>query len=367
MVKRWAIRMGVGIALLLGVTAIFLIIGATDMAELSGYVKNENAPVLKDGWKGNPVDQKGRFMNDEFPYLPKATGILKWTLEGNPYKEEKQRDTARLLVRDPAEFLESGRDGILWLGHAGFFIRLNGVSILIDPVFGKPNFVTEYVSVPSPLERLPRVDYVLLSHDHRDHCDEFTLRSIAERFPEAAFLGGLGMDDLFSEWTTPTNRAVTTGWFQPFDLGRRSDGLEIYLVPVRHWSRRGLFDMNRRLWGGYIIKSSKATIYFGGDSGYGRHFREAGEVAREIDYFLIGIGAYEPRWFMEPNHTTPAEALQAFIDAGARTLVPMHYGRFDLSNEPPSHPLEKLKDEAARRGYADRVRPVDIYESIIIE
>jgi L-ascorbate metabolism protein UlaG (beta-lactamase superfamily) len=154
---------------------------------------------------------------------------------------------------------------------------------------------------------------------------------------------------------------VTAGWFEQFAAG---GGVRFYFVPVRHWSRRGLFDTNRRLWGGFVIQHGDRTIYFGGDSGYGRHYRELSEIFPKIDYFLIGIGAFEPRWIMEPNHNSPSDAVKAFTDSNAAAIVPMHYGRFDLSDEPPGMPLKIFLDEAKRAGIEDKVRVLPIYGSI---
>ena len=303
-------------------------------------------------------------MNDEFPYLPKTSKLLQWQLSDNKFEAEKNADTFRPQVLDPTGFFDGEGDGIIWLGHASFYIRLKGKGILVDPVFGDPPFITRYTQVPSPLEKIRRVDYVLNSHDHRDHTDENTLRQIAEKFPNAKFLAGLGAEDIIGEWTTPTNEAKTTGWFQEFVLN--DPDIRIYFVPVRHWARRGLFDTNQRLWGGYVIESGETRIYHGGDSGYGRHYRETGETFPGIDYFLIAVGAFEPRWFMEPVHTNPADAVKAFQDIGAATLVPMHYGTFDLSDEPPGMPLRLLGEEAAKAGLTDRIRTLNIYESISI-
>ncbi|HSK74236.1 MAG TPA: MBL fold metallo-hydrolase, partial [Pyrinomonadaceae bacterium] len=145
------------------------------------------------------------------------------------------------------------------------------------------------------------------------------------------------------------------------------ENLKIFFLPVRHWSRRGLFDTNERLWGGFIIQSRNATIYFSGDSGFDSHYIEAGELFPEIDYFIIGIGGYKPRWFMEPNHNTPEEAFQAFTDAKAKYLVPMHFGRFNLADEPPNEPLRLLKERAAEANTSDKIKALNIYESIILE
>ena len=360
--KKWLTR--VGLIILIVIAALLLIAAwsETDTTVRTRYLQNQELQTIKPGWPGTPVDQKDRFINDEFPFLPSAVALLRWQLSGNPSKEQKQNDIARLEVKDPREFLASDSDGILWLGHASFYIRLNGVGILTDPVFGDPRFITRLTPVASPLEHIKRLDYVLLSHDHRDHMDEETLRAIAVKFPQAKFLAGLRSEDVLTEWKTPTNGINTAGWFQQFALA--NEDLRIYFLPVRHWSRRGLFDTNRRLWGGYVIQSDAATIYFGGDSGYGRHYREAGELFPKIDYFLIGIGAYEPRWFMEPNHNNPSDVMKAFIDSGARYLIPMHYGTFDLSDEPPSEPLRLLREEAEKSGVPERLRPLAINEAL---
>lgn len=361
--KKWSIRLAVVILLLIVIAFGAAFWSDMDVQMPSGLTKNENLEVIKDGWPGNAVDQRGRFINDEFPFLPKMSGLLKWQLSSNRFKAEKLADTERVEVLDPSAFLASDDDGILWLGHASFFIRLNGVSILTDPIFGTPPLVKRYVEVPSQLEKIRRVDYVLLSHDHRDHMDESTLREIAQKFPDAVFLAGLKSDDVLTEWKSPGNQVKTAGWFQRFDT---SGPVNFYFVPVRHWSRRGLFDTNLRLWGGFVIKSDAATLYFGGDSGYGRHYKQVGELFPGIDYFLIGIGAYEPRWFMEAVHNNPADAFNAFRDAGAKTLVPMHYGTFDLSDEPPSAPLRALRAEAEAAGMRDKIRVLSINEEMRI-
>ncbi|MEJ7861254.1 MAG: MBL fold metallo-hydrolase [Pyrinomonadaceae bacterium] len=360
--KKWLIRLIGVFALFVGILIIIILVSEFDQAVIKKYVKNNNLQTFKINSKGTPVDQKSRFVNLEFPYLPSTVELLKWQLSTNPQKDEKQTDSARLAVNDPTDFLSGTQDGILWLGHAGFLIRINGISILSDPIFGNPPFVKTFVDVPSPLEKLQKVDYVLVSHDHRDHCDEETLRQIAQKFPGAKFLGGLGMEELFNDWKTPSNEVQTAGWHQKFSL--KDETVKIFFLPIRHWSRRGLFDTNKRLWGGFLIQSAQTTIYFGGDSGYGVHYRELAEFFPKIDYFIVGIGAYEPRWFMKPNHNSPADTLQGFIDSKAKFLVPMHFGRFDLSDEPASEPLRLLNEKANELSLTDKIKALNIYENI---
>lgn len=362
--KKWLVRIIVGLVLIFVVLISAVLLSQWfDKTVIVNYAKNESLKTVRTDWPGVPVDEKGRFVNYEYPFLSRVTDLLKWQLSGNPQKEEKANDKERLQVLDPTEFFKSDKDGVLWLGHASFYIRLNGKSLLLDPVFGDPPLVNAFVEVPSPLEKIKRVDYVLLSHDHRDHCDADSLKSIAQKFPAAKFLGGLRMEELFNDWKTATNEVQTAGWFQEFNLP--DEQVKITFLPVRHWCRRGLFDMNHRLWGGYVIQGAGRTIYFSGDSGYGSHYKETAELFPEIDYFLIGIGAFKPRWFMESNHNSPEDAVKAFQDAKGKFLVPMHYGRFDLSDEPPSEPLRLLKDEAQKQNLSDRLKPLNINESII--
>jgi len=347
---------------IIGVSIAVILWSERDEAVIKEYVKNESLPTIKADWRGTPVDEKGRFVNHEFPFLPKVSDMLKWQFGARPQKQEKQADTERLEIKDPTEFLNSEADGILWFGHASFLIRLNGVNILLDPVFGEPSFVSRLVTPPSPLKKLRQVDYILVSHDHRDHCDEATIEQLTKKFPDAKILVGLRMDELLNDWKSESVEMQTAGWYQQFALP--TDNLKISFLPVRHWSRRGLFDTNARLWGGFVIEGAGKTIYFSGDSGYGSHYAELAELFPKIDYFIIGIGAYQPNWFMRANHNSPSEAFQGFVDSKADALIPMHFGRFDLSDEPPSEPLRLLKEKAASASVSDKIKNLQINESI---
>ncbi|HXG85476.1 MAG TPA: MBL fold metallo-hydrolase [Pyrinomonadaceae bacterium] len=350
------------IIILFVVLAAIVLSNRMDEAVITKRVKNENLLTIKSDWQGTPVDQNGRFVNAEFAFLSRTVDLLRWQLSGNPQKAEKQADTAQLEIEDPAEFLNSERDGVLWLGHATVFVRLNGIGVLLDPIFGKPPFVKTFTEVPPALDKIKRVDYILISHDHRDHCDETSIKQTAEKFPEARILGGLGMEDLFNDWKMPSNETQTAGWYQQFSLS--DERLKITFLPVRHWSRRGLFDMNRRLWGAFVVEGAGKTVYFGGDSGYGSHYKELHEVFPRIDYFVVGIGAYSPRWFMKPNHNSPEDAFAAFVDSKAQTLIPIHYGTFNLSDEPPSEPLRLLREAAEKSSAIDKIKVLPIGGSL---
>ncbi len=363
--KKWLKRIAAVFGLLLTVLAAVILFDKYDKSVIKTYDRSENLATIKSDWQGTPVDEKNRFVNHEYPFLPETLDLLKWQLSANPFKLAKQNDTQRLAVLDPTEFLDGERDGILWLGHASFFIRLAGKNILIDPVFGKPPLVKTLVDVPSPIDKIGRVDYLLISHDHRDHADENSVRQITEKFPNAHIYTGLRMDALVKSWVKNSNEMQTAGWFQQFKTP--DETLKITFLPMRHWSRRGLFDTNERLWGAFMLESKRQTILFGSDSGFGSHYKEIAALFPKIDYAIIGIGAYQPRWFMQANHNNPADAMQAFVDLKAKYLIPMHFGRFDLSDEPPSQPLELLKEKASEMNLSDRIKALNINESLNLE
>lgn len=360
--KKWLFRFGIGVLVIILVLVGFVIYGEFDEAIVKSHAKDEKLKTVKENFKGVPVDQKGRFVNLEYPFVPSFVNLMRWQIGSKEQAEEKKNDKSPLKILDPTDFLNGDEDGILWLGHASVLIRLKGKVILLDTVFGNPNFISRYFELPTPIEKLKRVDYVLTTHDHRDHLDEPTIRAIAEKFPNAKFLAGLGSEDVLSVWSGNENRVRTAGWYQQFAID--DEDIKITFIPVRHWSRRGLTDTNRRLWGGYIIEGAGKTFYHGGDSGYGNHYAEMAEVFPDIDYFIIGIGSYAPRWFMKPNHNNPEDAWKAFKDSKATYLVPMHYATFDMTDEPPSEPLKRLKQAAEKDGEADRIRALQIYENL---
>ena len=326
------------------------------------YTHNPRLQTNKDGWMGTPVDDNNLFVNVEFPYTPGMAAVLKWQLSRNPQKKEKEQDRFRLQHSSDLQFLHSGEDCIVWLGHASFFIRLSGVSLLIDPVFYNQPFVKRVAEHAFGTSVFRNLDYLLLSHDHRDHCQERSIREIVAGNPGIRILTGLNMEELLRPWCgeAPVQCA---GWYQQYETG---PGFNVVYMPTRHWGRRGLFDTNKRLWGGFILQSANKTIYFGGDTGYGSHLKEAGTLFPAIDVAILGVGAYKPEWFMHPSHISPLDAIRAFHELKARVFIPMHYGTFDLSDEPVGEPYRILKaEEAAGRIHGTLVTPA-LGESYVV-
>lgn len=289
-----------------------------------------------DKWNGTPLTKSGNFTNLEHPFDLGMADVLKWQLSPNPDKERKKQETWRLQPAPYKDWLTSKVDCIVWLGHSSFFIRLDGATVLIDPVFGDLSFfIKRYAKFPLDPNKLKNLDYVLVSHDHRDHMDEPSIKALAKNNPNARYLTGLGNEGLLKDFTN-SNLIQSAGWFQKFDTP--NSPLEIFYLPSRHWGRRYLTDTNVRLWGAFVIRSSTKTIYFSGDTGYASHFKQTAKLFPDITHAIIGIGAYKPEWFMQGNHISPTDAIRGYHELGAQHLIPMHYGTFDLSDEALSDP-----------------------------
>ncbi len=237
------------------------------------------------------------------------------------------------------------------------------MTIITDPAFFDLPTRERRVSLPCDVTDLKGVDYLLISHDHRDHFDAKSVNQLVALNPEMKALMPLNGSQLLKVNGFDEISFQEAGWYQEYQL---NENLRVIFLPARHWGRRGLNDQNRVLWGSFLIHSGNTKIYFGGDSGYGEHYKEIRELFGKINYCILPIGAYSPSYMMKTSHTTPEEALQAFIDLGGETFIPMHYGTYDLSDEPVGEPLQRLKNEARRLNISDKLKVLDIGEALSV-
>ncbi|MBS1686426.1 MAG: MBL fold metallo-hydrolase [Bacteroidetes bacterium] len=325
------------------------------------YIKNEELPVILDGWEGNPHTGK-RFFDPKKKFGGSFSKVLKWQTSPKPKAAEKKADTWRVNVVKNKKFLTTKEDCIVWLGHASFFIRINGVQIITDPVFYTlGGFVKRYSELPCAVSDFENIDYVLLSHGHRDHCDRRSLRELYEN-NKFELLTGLNIGKLVSGWL-PGLKYQEAGWYQPY--AGLKDGLTITYLPAQHWSNRYPWDLNETLWGSMMVEGSK-RIFFGGDSGYCEYPAHIGQLFPEIDIALIGVGAYTPDFMMQDVHTSPWEAIDVVRDLGARSLIPMHYGTYDLADEPMGEPYRLLNNYKNDKGGGVQINLLDIGEILTI-
>jgi L-ascorbate metabolism protein UlaG (beta-lactamase superfamily) len=295
-------------------------------------------------WTGASRWDGKRFSNVYEAGTNSLLGALKWKLGARPEAWPTHRkNRAYPAPRDP----DGQSAAVTFIGHATFLLQIGGLSIITDPVFARRASPIGFagpkrVRAPGqPLEALPSIDLVLVSHNHYDHLDKETLRTLQERdaprimtgLGNGALLAGLGF------------RPVSElDWWQSDEMG----GVRVTYVPAQHFSARGLTDRNRTLWGGFVIEGSGKTIYFAADTGFSPHFQEVAARFPKIDLALLPIGAYEPRWFMRTMHMNPADAVEAHRILNPRLSIGMHFGTFSgLTDEGIDQPITEL--EAAMR------------------
>lgn len=251
-------------------------------------------------------------------------------------------------VRHPGD-----RPQLTWGGHATFLASLAGRSVVVDPVFSDrvARFVPRHGRAGLSAGLLPPLSAVLVSHNHYDHLDRPSLLGIDSRVPAIVPRG-------LARWFRRWNRrpVVELDWWGSVEI----DALTITLVPSRHWSRRWVADLNRTHWGGFVVEGGGIGVYHAGDSALFDGFGEIGRRFPGLAAALLPIGAYEPVWFMGRQHMTPEQAGEAFLRLGAARLVPMHWGAFQLTDEPVSEPIGRLREWWRRHRPGDGRRLVEM-------
>lgn len=260
-----------------------------------------------------------------------------------------------LADNDP-EYLRQNRKEttLTWIGHATFLFQYGGYNILTDPHMTKRTSPIDWLgpSRKTPpgleIEELPEIDMVVLSHNHHDHMDRTTIQRICQRQDYTPhFVVPLGVRDWF------LRRGIdTVTEFDWWDQKKIADW-QVHSVPTQHFSGRGLIDRNHTLWSGWVLKLEDFTFYFAGDTGYSPDFKQIGEELGPMDLSLIPIGAYKPRWFMNPIHVDPEEAVRIHYDVKSRFSVGMHWGTFVLADEDLDEPPRLLKEITEEEGIED--------------
>ena len=233
------------------------------------------------------------------------------------------------------------KDALTWIGHASFLVQLGGASALIDPVLSRriAGFIPRNVAPGLGWPALPRIDLVLVTHNHMDHMDGLTLRKMGS---DPIYVVPRGLGYWFRREGMP--RVLEMDWWQQEEVA----GMRVTFVPAEHWSRRGLNDINTSWWGGYVLEGGGVRVYHSGDTAWFDGFKLIGERCGPIDAAMLPIGAYEPRWFMQGQHMNPEDAVRAFGALGAKRFVAMHWGTFKLTDEPLGEPPAFLREVWSR-------------------
>lgn len=318
---------------------------------------NPALPFIREGYPGN-LTVNGRFVNEDRSFELSYGKLFRWLFSLNPQRGEKLRDNYKIIPQPDNSIFSDGPDAFVWLGHSAFILRINNKRILTDPcLYDLPRLKRHFASPFAPHEIKP-IDYILLSHSHRDHFDIRSMRNILLENPEAKIYCSLNMLPLVH--AVGGKNITEAGWYQEFPSDH--SGIRFVYLPSKHWNRRYLHDTNRELWGAFWIGSGNQSIYFAGDTAYHTHFRDAKEILPPLNHAFLPIGAYKPEFIMKPSHTSPEEAIQAFRDLGAKHFVPMHYATYDLANEPISEPARILRENIdAAHLVAPEITPGKIY------
>ena len=252
---------------------------------------------------------------------------------------------------------------VTWIGHATTLVQASGLSVLTDPIFSRRASPLSFLG-PRRAQRpgvelgeLPHVDVVVISHNHYDHLDRASIRALA-RQPGGPplFLVPLGIRPWLRD--SSITHAVELDWWESHE----HRGVQFHFTPAQHWSGRSLTDRNRTLWGAWSVFGPDFQWFFSGDTGYSRDFRDTRErfAARQsaergggFDVALIAVGACEPRWFMQPQHVDPAEAVQIHVDLAAKRSIGIHWGTFALADEPLDHAIAAVAAARAQAGVAE--------------
>lgn len=234
---------------------------------------------------------------------------------------------------------------LIWFGHSAFLLQMDGKNILIDPMFGKvcaphPWLGSErfYEELPLTIEQLPKIDAVVISHDHYDHLDYESIEQLKSKVD--AYFVPLGVGVHLEAWGIQSTKIKEMDWWQETTF----QNIQFACTPAQHFSGRKLNNGQSTLWASWVIKSDSTSLYFSGDSGYGPHFKQIGETYGPFDLAMMECGQYDKLW---PDiHMFPEETAQAGIDVQAHTLMPIHWGAFQLALHTWTDPIERVSKKA---------------------
>jgi L-ascorbate metabolism protein UlaG (beta-lactamase superfamily) len=267
--------------------------------------------------------------------------MLKWIrsdIEPEITKIELSSDWQKLNLSEDDNYA-------VWIGHSTFLIKKNGVTILTDPIFSKraspfKNIGPKRLIPPAiPLDAIPHIDIVTVSHNHYDHLDIHSLKKISKKHPGAIFLVPAGDEKLLKR--KKIKNVYDFDWWESIE----HMGFVITFTPVQHWSKRSLFDRNKSLWGGWFFDHEDYSLYHAGDTGYSKDFIDTKIKLGSPKYAFIPIGAYDPEWFMAESHVNPEDAVQIMLDLEAEKAFGMHWATFTLTDEDTIEPKIRLEKE----------------------
>lgn len=264
----------------------------------------------------------------------------RWQME----RKNKKKDLSIQIEQAPFKEIDKLNNNradpsITWIGHSTFFIQMNGMNMITDPVWANRMGLQKRLTAPGiSLNDLPEIDVVFISHGHYDHLDFPTIKSLKGN---PTYYVPIGLGQIFKK--RGYKKVIEGSWYDSFD----QNNMTFSFVPAQHWTKRTLTDTNTSHWGGWIIENKQHSIYFVGDTGYFRGFQDIASKFN-IQTVLMPIGAYEPEWFMKVSHINPEDAVKAFLELKGKTFIPMHYGTYHLADDTGPEAIARLDAEWSR-------------------
>ena len=274
--------------------------------------------------------------------------FLKWRLT------RKEPKAVQIETSDQWKQLgEQSKNYAVWIGHSTYLLNNGDLTIVTDPVFSKRASPFSWagpkrlIAPAISLEELPDIDVITVSHNHYDHLDIASLKTLHKLNPKALFLVSKGDMDLLVR--SGIKNVTEFLWWENIEVKNTM----FTFTPNQHWSARGFRDRNKSLWGGWFMQSSNHTIYHAGDTGYSDDFKETRSRLGSPDFAMIPIGGYNPRWFMNYHHVNPSESIQIALDLGVSKSFGMHWGTFRLTDEDILEPAQLIDQELKNLNLAD--------------
>jgi L-ascorbate metabolism protein UlaG (beta-lactamase superfamily) len=294
--------------------------------------------------RNNPYFWGGRFYNHKKDSIGLRLSNAARCLAGKIVRKIAMKKYTCDLDISPENWVEpsnvaqsSTKPVITWVGHSTFLIQIGGVNIITDPVFFNISlFGPRILKAGMAIDDLPKIDFIIISHNHLDHMDLRSIKAINTRHKPTVLVPHGNKEWLESR---AVKKVVEKKWWE----GHEFDGdLKFTFLPAVHWTSRGILDINKTLWGSWMIEFPGFKIYFAGDTAYAEHFNKIGEIFQNIDVALMPIGPVQPRKLINEAHTCPNQAVRGFLDLDAKYFIPMHWGTFRSAYESFSAPAEVL-------------------------
>lgn len=291
----------------------------------------------------------GRYRNlEDTPHHRTIRGLLKWRIEHIRSSNAKNKNLpgAPYLHNDGALLQGAKKNALTWIGHASWLVQLAQKSFVIDPILSERIAMTIPRRVAPGLTELtlPSLDALLITHNHRDHMDAPSIRLLLKRDPNVLVIVPAGL----KSWVLGRGHknCVELEWWESVKVG----DVTVTFVPSQHWSRRSVADEDETLWGGYVLSDGTTSVYHTGDTAYFGGFSLIKSKLSAPTHALLPIGAYEPRWFMGSQHMNPEDSVQAYLDLQATHFHAMHWGTFELTDEPFDEPPKFVRRLWTERG-----------------